>query len=129
MVYFYVFVMAIWHEKQVDLNSHRVSPFHYKQTDSPSTLVTQKAIHPKLLGNCSFPRNSRARKLGEISTFYAVLDKRLDKASYIFKSQKQWLIGVLLKSFLKNLAKFSGKHRRQFFFFEKTTYVPKTSLT
>ena len=33
-------VTAIWHEKSVDLKSHRLSPLHYKRTDEPSVLVT-----------------------------------------------------------------------------------------
>ena len=30
------FITAIWHEKPVDLNSHRLSPLYYKRIDKPS---------------------------------------------------------------------------------------------
>ena len=33
MIWFEVFVTAFWHRKPVNLNSHRLSPLHYKQTD------------------------------------------------------------------------------------------------
>ena len=34
------FVTAIWQEKPVDSNSHRLSSSYYKRTDKPSALVT-----------------------------------------------------------------------------------------
>ena len=37
-IWFYVFVTVIWDGKPVDLNSHRLLPWYYKQTDQPSVL-------------------------------------------------------------------------------------------
>ena len=35
--------------------------------------IVSAAIHPKLCGNYAFPQNVHARKLGEITVFFAVL--------------------------------------------------------
>ena len=40
LVWFKVFVTAIWHWKLVDLNSHRLSSLYYKWTEKPSVLLT-----------------------------------------------------------------------------------------
>ena len=39
LICFWVFVTAIWHGKQVDSNSHRLSPLYYKRTEEGWHLV------------------------------------------------------------------------------------------
>ena len=42
--------------------------------NAKNTIISPKVIRPKLCGNCVFPQNFHARKLGDIMVFLAVSD-------------------------------------------------------
>ena len=46
--------------------------YHWSADVISTSIKTNRAICPKLCGNCPFPQNFHTRKLGEITVFYAL---------------------------------------------------------